>query len=364
MGWGRLYRGNRGKKDVTEGDIAAQERPVLAITMGDVAGIGPEVIAKALLSERIYGVCRPLVVGDSGIMREAMELVNSPLKLRPAKTDDIEGRPGTIDLLDLHNIDRGEVPPGRVSAASGRASVEYIFEAARLALEGSVKALVTAPISKEATKAAGHGEMGHLELLARYTHATEYATMLIAGPFRVVHLTTHHSLREACDLVIRERILARLELTHVSFMGWGLTKPRIGVAAINPHAGEGGLLGREEIEEIGPAVEEATGLGIDARGPFPADTVFNRAIDGEFDAVLAMYHDQGHIPIKVYNFHGSVSIALGLPLVRTSVDHGTAFDIAGKGIANPRSLEEAIIVAAGVAKGELLSGSPVSRPSN
>ncbi len=187
--------------------------------------------------------------------------------------------------------------------------------------------------------------MGHLELLARLTGATEYATMLVTGPLRVVHLTTHHPLKDACDLVTRDRILSRLKLTHDSFQKWGIEHPCIAVAALNPHAGEGGLLGREEIEEIRPAIEEAQNLAIDALGPFPADSVFNRALGGEFDAVLAMYHDQGHIPIKVHGFEKSVSVALGLPLVRTSVDHGTAFDIAGKGIANPQSLEEAIKMA-------------------
>jgi len=224
--------------------------------------------------------------------------------------------------------------------------MEYITKAARLVLEGEAKALVTAPISKEATRQAGYGELGHLEFLARLTGATEYATMLVTGPLRVVHLTTHHSLREACDLVAKERVLARLKLTHDSFQRWGIKHPRIAVAALNPHAGEGGLLGLEEIEVISPAIKEAQNLGIDARGPFPADSVFNRALGGEFDVVLAMYHDQGHIPIKVHGFEKSISVALGLPLVRTSVDHGTAFDIAGKGVTNSQSLEEAIKMAA------------------
>ncbi|MBI2857961.1 MAG: 4-hydroxythreonine-4-phosphate dehydrogenase PdxA, partial [Chloroflexi bacterium] len=187
--------------------------------------------------------------------------------------------------------------------------------------------------------------LGHLEFLARLTGAREYATMLVSEPLRVVHLTTHHSLKDACELVTRERILARLKLTHDSFGQWGMEHARIAVAALNPHAGEGGLLGSEEITEIAPAIKEAQGLGIDARGPIPADSVFNRALNGEFDVVLAMYHDQGHIPVKVHGFEESVSVALGLPFIRTSVDHGTAFDIAGKGIASCRSMEEAIKVA-------------------
>jgi 4-hydroxythreonine-4-phosphate dehydrogenase len=217
-------------------------------------------------------------------------------------------------------------------------------------LQGEVEALVTAPINKEATKQAGYGDVGHLEFLARLTGATEYATMLVTGKLRVVHLTTHHSLRDACSLVTKERVLARLKLTHDSFRKWGFEHPCIGVAALNPHGGEGGLFGTEEIEQIIPAVKEAQGLGIDARGPFPADSIFTRAIGGEFDVVLAMYHDQGHIPIKVHGFERSVSVALGLPFIRTSVDHGTAFDIAGKGIADSRSLEEAIKTAVGLSK--------------
>ena len=341
-----------------KGKVTVKRRPIIAITMGDAAGIGPEIIAKALSSEQIYSMCYPLVVGEGVTMREAIRLVNGQLKLYPIKMlAEVKGQFGIIDLLDLHNLDWGEVVLGQVSAACGRAAMEYIAEAARLALQGKVKALVTAPINKEATIQAGYGDVGHLEFLARLTRATEYATMLVTGLLRVVHLTTHHSLRHACDLVTKERILARLRLTHDSFRQWGIAYPRIGVAALNPHASEGGLFGYEESEEIVPAIKEAQDLGIDARGPFPADSVFNRAIGGEFDVVLAMYHDQGHIPIKVYGFDRSVSVALGLPFVRTSVDHGTAFDIAGKGIANSQSLEEAIKMAIKLSEEKRLSDS-------
>jgi 4-hydroxythreonine-4-phosphate dehydrogenase len=326
--------------------MTIKERPVIAITMGDAAGIGPEIIVKALARGKIYGICRPLVVGEGSIMQEAIKLVNEPLKLHPvSEVTEVKGRSGIVDLLDLHNIDRAEVILGQICPACGRAAMEYISKAVNLALKDEVKAMVTAPINKEAVRRAGYGEMGHLEFIAKLTGATEYATMLVSGPLRVVHLTTHYSLKRACEFVTRERILARLKLTYNTFRSWGIRHPRIAVAALNPHAGEGGLLGSEEIEEIGPAIEEARVLAIDARGPFPADSVFYRAINNEFDAVLAMYHDQGHIPIKVYGFEKSVSIALGLPLVRTSVDHGTAFDIAGKGIANHESLVEAIKMA-------------------
>jgi len=323
--------------------MTPKERASIAITMGDAAGIGPEIIVKVLQLKQIYSICYPLVVGESSIMQEAIKLVNSPLKLHPIKTTaELKGQFGVIDLLDLHNLDHKEVVIGQVCGACGKAAMEYIAKAAQLVLQGEVKAIVTTPINKEATVQAGYGDVGHLEFLARLTRATEYATMLVTGPLRVVHLTTHHSLKHACDLVTKERILAKLKLTYDSFRQWGIERPCIGVAALNPHAGEGGLFGSEEIMQIVPAVKEAQSLGIDARGPFPADSVFTRAIGGEFDVVLAMYHDQGHIPIKVYGFERSVSVALGLPFIRTSVDHGTAFDIAGKGIANSQSLEEAI----------------------
>jgi len=326
--------------------MTTKERPIIAITMGDAAGIGPEIIVKVLQLKQIYSLCCPLVVGEGNTMKAAIKLVKSPLKLHPVKTvAELKGQFGVIDLLDLHNLNRKEVVTGQVCKACGKAAMEYIAKAAELALKGEVKALVTAPINKEATVQAGYGDVGHLEFLARLTGATEYATMLVTGPLRVVHLTTHYSLKQACALVTKERILAKLKLTHNSFRQWGIEHPRIGVAALNPHAGEGGLFGTEEIEQIMPAVKKARSLGIDARGPFPADSIFTRAINGEFDVVLAMYHDQGHIPIKVHGFEKSVSVALGLPFVRTSVDHGTAFDIAGKGVANARSLVEAIKMA-------------------
>jgi 4-hydroxythreonine-4-phosphate dehydrogenase len=214
---------------------------------------------------------------------------------------------------------------------------------------------VTAPINKEATRLGGYGDVGHLEFLARLTHAREYATMLVSGLLRVVHLTTHYSLKEACALVTKERILARLKLTDSEFKKWGVTRPRIGVAAMNPHGGEGGLFGSEEITQILPAVKAAQAVGIDARGPFPADSIFTRALNGEFDVVLAMYHDQGHIAIKVHGFEQSISVALGLPFIRTSVDHGTAFDIAGKGIANGKGMEAAVKMGVSLVEGKILN---------
>ncbi len=333
--------------------MAEKERPLIAITMGDPAGIGPEVLAKALSLKEIYDICRPAVIGESHVMQGAISLIKKSLKLRPVKkVAETLGQFGTIDILDLHKPDLKEFKIGQVSAACGGAAMEYIEMAMNLALSGEVKAMVTAPINKEATMLAGYEGLGHLEYISKKTNTKESATMLATGNLRCVHLTTHYSLREACDQVTKERVLARLKLTDECFVKWGFGKPRIAAAGINPHAGENGMFGREEIEEIGPAVEEARKLGIDVKGPIPADSVFNRAINGEFDVVLVMYHDQGHIPVKVHGFENSVSVALGLPLLRTSVDHGTAFDIAGKGIAEAQSMVEAIKVAVSLCQGK------------
>jgi 4-hydroxythreonine-4-phosphate dehydrogenase len=315
------------------------------------------VVVKAISNKVIYEMCRPLVVGESATMRAAIKLVEKPLTLHPVKkASNASGKFGAIDILDMHNLEWNEVKVGQVSAECGRASMEFVEKAMQLALNHEVRGMVTAPINKEATMLAGYPGLGHLEYLAQATGAKEYATMLVVGNLRCVHLTTHCSLREACDHVKKERILGRLKLTDESFQRWGFGKPCVGVAALNPHAGEDGMFGREEIDEIIPAVREAVNLGIDAHGPFPADSIFNHAIKGAFDAVLVMYHDQGHIPVKVHNFEKSVSVALGLPLLRTAVDHGTAFDIAGKGTANAQSMEEAIKTAIWLSRGKGLNG--------
>jgi 4-hydroxythreonine-4-phosphate dehydrogenase len=324
-----------------------REKPLIAITMGDASGIGPEVIVKAFQSGEFLDICRPCVIGDSWIMQKAIDLLKAPLKLQIIQAiEETRNQTGYICLLDLHNLAEKEVIFGKVCAACGKASLEYIDKGVELALQKKIGALVTGPINKEATSLAGCHELGHMEIFAKLTGVKEYATMLATGPLSVIHLTTHHSLSKALTFVTTEKILSSLKLIWESFRKWGIKQPIIAVAAVNPHGGEGGLLGREEIDEITPAVKMARELGIDARGPFPADSIFNRAIKGEFTAVLAMYHDQGHIPIKVYGFERSVSVALGFPFIRTSVDHGTAFDIAWKGIAGPDSMIEAIKVAA------------------
>jgi len=329
---------------------------LLALTMGDAAGVGPEIIVKALSRAEIYNLCRPLVVGDEGVLRRAVENLGSPLRMARVKAIPEAGfRHGVIDVWSLDNIRWDELPIGKVSAMAGKAAVEYVIEATRLVQSGLADALVTAPLNKEAMQLGGYHYIGHTEILADLTHSERETTMLITPgpddgrehiPLRVVHVTRHIPFREIAANITKEQVLETIQITWEGMHALKIPKPRLAVAALNPHGGEGGILGREEIEAIGPAVKAAQEQGIDARGPYPADSIFFRAIGGEFDAAVAMYHDQGHIAIKVYGFEASVTVTLGLPILRTSVDHGTAFDIAWKGIANPRSMIEAIKLAA------------------
>ncbi len=326
------------------------DRPFVAITMGDPAGIGAEVTVKALRESSVYDKCRPFVVGNADAMRAASELAGSGMDTRAVRSvDEVRGDAGGVDVLDLENLDYASIETGRVSEAAGRAAIEWVLEAGSLAKDGRISAIVTAPINKEAASLAGYKDVGHMEVFQSQTGASEVATMLMADELRVVHLTTHRSLRVACDYVTKDNVLAKTMLTHEHFTRWGFPAPRIGIAALNPHASDGGLIGDEEEKHITPAVDAARSQGVDATGPVPPDTVFNQAIDGKFDVVLAMYHDQGHIAIKVHNWAKSVSVNLGLPFIRTSVDHGTAFDIAGKGVADHESMMEAIGVAVDLA---------------
>ena len=331
------------------------ERPVVAITMGDPCGIGPEVIVKALAEPVVHSLCRSVVVGNSTALEAALELTGEPLDLRRVNTpEDARFDHGLVNIIDPDNLDPQEITVGQISPSCGRAAMEWVTTAANLALEGSVKALATAPVNKEAASLAGYKAIGHMELLQELTGMTSVATMLITGSLRVVHLTTHRPLRVACDYVTYDRVLSMLELTHCNFQKWVFAFPRIAAVALNPHASDGGLLGTEEAEAIAPAVREAQRLGIHADGPIPADIVFHQAIRGAYDVVLAMYHDQGHIPIKVHGFEKSVSVNLGLPFVRASVDHGTAFDIAGKGVADHTSMVETIKLASLLSTGQSL----------
>ena len=327
--------------------------PVIAITMGDPCGIGPEIVAKALALPEVRALCLPLVIGNAAAMRHGVQIAKAKLSIREAEhPGDVDPSAGVISVLDPYNLNYEDLVLGRVSPVAGKACMQWVEMAGRLCLGAGVQAMATAPVNKEAASLAGYKEIGHMELLQAMTKSNNVATMLMSGTLRVVHLTTHRSVRRACDAVTRENILGKLKLTDEHFKRWGFPEPRIGVAALNPHGSDGGLLGDEEATQIEPAVNDARALGIDANGPVPADSIFNQAIDGKYDAVLCMYHDQGHIPVKVHGFEESVAVNLGLPMVRTSVDHGTAFDIAGKGVAQAVSMVEAIKLAAMLAGGK------------
>lgn len=329
--------------------------PPLAVTLGDPAGIGPEVAAKLIARTDPAAAERGcLFIGSRWALEQGAQAAGCEAALaRLTSVSDPGELDGGLGLLDL-GAEPAEFRFGVVDPHCGRLAVRAVEAAAGFCLQGSAAGMVTCPLNKAAIHAAGYvDDLGHQEILARLTAATSTATMLMTPGLRVVHLSTHKSLLEAARFVTTRTVTERLELTQQSLTGWGLSQPRIAVAALNPHGGEAGILGREELDEIGPAVAAARAAGIDATGPIPADSVFNRAIAGEFDVVLAMYHDQGHIAIKVHDFHASTTATLGIPFVRTSVDHGTAFDIAGRGVADPRGLGAAVDAANALLDGRL-----------
>lgn len=287
--------------------------PVIAITMGDPAGVGPEVTAKALTQGAVWECCRPLAVGDAAILEKAAALVGGALSLHPIScASEARFDPSTPDVLDLRNVDLALLQPGQVSAAAGQASVEYIQRAVELARASQADAIATGPINKAALKAAGIPYIGHTELLAALLGEERVTTMLATEGLRVVHVTRYVPMAEMAALITRERVLETIRLTHLGMRQMGIASPQLAVAALNPHGGDDGLIGREEIEAIAPAVEAAHAEGIEATGPIPADSVFFRAIRGEFDVVVAMYHDQGHIPIKTHGFERSVTGDVGV----------------------------------------------------
>ncbi|NLE45874.1 MAG: 4-hydroxythreonine-4-phosphate dehydrogenase PdxA [Chloroflexi bacterium] len=325
-------------------------KPIIAITMGDPAGVGPEITAKALTHQEVWDCCRPFVVGDSDVMSEAIALISADLTLNAVSTVcEARFEPPSLDIVDLNNVNVATLIRGQVSASAGRASVDYIQRAVELVIAGQADGVVTSPINKAALKASSIPYIGHTELLADLTGEPRVTTMLATTDLKVVHVTRHLPFKDIAKHITHDSVLETIQLTDTGMQAMGLPRPRLAVAALNPHGGDGGLMGREEIDAIGPAVESATKEGINAVGPIPADSVFFRAIRGEFDAVVCMYHDQGHIPIKTHGFERSVTVTLGLPIVRTSVDHGTAFDIAWQGIAHEESQIEAILLAAQMA---------------
>lgn len=332
--------------DAMNREVGQLHRPLLAITMGDPSGVGPEIILKALADVAVFDRCRPLVIGDRRILERAAVWTDVMLPVEIiTELDSGLYQPGSLPLMDLSNAPLDQCPVGQISPASGRAAVEYVFRACDLALSGQADALVTAPLNKAAMNQAGYAYAGHTELLAERTGASKVSMLLTGSNLRVVHVSTHVSLEEAIRRVTRARVEEVIDLANRSARALGFARPRIAVAGLNPHAGEGGLFGDQETREIVPAIHAARQRGLDVSDPQPPDTVFLRAVRGEYDIVVAMYHDQGHIPMKLLGFDEGVNVSIGLPIIRTSVDHGTAFDIAGTGKASERSLLAAIDVA-------------------
>lgn len=330
-------------------------RPVIGITMGDPASIGPEITIKALADHDIYEMCNPIVVGDADVMQDVAVLMGrTDIKIHAV--DSVEKscfQPGVIDVYDMKLVDRRKLEKGKVSAIAGEAAFQYVSKVIELAMEKKVDATVTNALNKEAIHLAGYPYSGHTEIYAELTNTASYTMMLAHGDLRVVHVSTHVSLREACDRVKKGRVLEVIRIAWKACRELGIQNPRIGVAGLNPHSGENGLFGREELDEIIPAIREAKQEGMNVCGPVPPDTVFSKARGGWYDIVVAMYHDQGHIPLKmegfVYNKDmgkwdavSGVNITLGLPIIRVSVDHGTAFDLVGTGKASETSLVNAI----------------------
>lgn len=323
-------------------------RPIVAVTMGDPAGIGPEVIIKALSLAELSRLSRPVVIGDARVMKNAMKYSKgSPVALKEIKRlDDGDFRTGMINILDMDNVDFPKLRMGKVSVEGGRASVKYVERAIDLAMDKKVDAIATGPINKEAINKAGFRFDGHTELLAKRTGAKHSAMMFLSDSIRVMLVTTHIPLSQVSKEIDKKKVLGIIKLADKELTELLGKKPRIGVAGLNPHAGEAGIFGPEEEKIISPAVEEAKKLGINVKGPVSADAIFYLANLNMFDIVIAMYHDQGLIPLKLLSFNKSVNVTVGLPIIRTSVDHGTGFDIAGKGWANPSSMIQAIKVAA------------------
>lgn len=318
-------------------------KPIIGITMGDGAGVGPEIIMKALGDPSVYEGCRPFVIGDAQLLERAGRVVGSPLQVRSISSlSEANYAFGVVDCFDLKLLP-ADLPFGQVSAEAGHAAFMYLKQAIELANEGQIDAICTAPLNKEALHKGGHLYPGHTEILAELTGTKDFAMMLSAPKLKVIHVTTHVGIIDAVRMIEPQRVYHVIRMAHETLQKAGYANPRIAVCGINPHAGENGLFGYgEEEEKIVPAVKRALEEGIQVQGPLPADTLFFRTTRGDFDIVVAMYHDQGHGPVKVLGLEAGVNITVGLPIIRTSVDHGTAFDIAGKGIADEQSIKEAL----------------------
>jgi 4-hydroxythreonine-4-phosphate dehydrogenase len=333
-------------------------RPTLGISIGDPSGIGPEICLKALSLPEIYEQCVPVVYADRQVLEDALEVTGKDFALNPVKSPgEAPGKRGTVDFVDAGVITRkGEYAYSTVGARSGEASFQYVVNAIRDAMAGLTAGVVTGPINQEAINLAGHHYAGHTEIFADYTHTKNYGMLLSGGGLNVIHVTTHVSMREACDRITRDRVLDVIHLADLALKLMGKEPRRIGVAGFNAHASENGLFGDQEAKGIIPAIEAARAEGLEVTGPVPPDTVFVKALGGQFDVVVAMYHDQGHIPLKLCGFRmdpktglysqmSGINTTIGLPIIRTSVDHGTAFGKAGKNRANEESLVDAIKLA-------------------
>lgn len=321
-------------------------KPLIAITMGDPAGVGPEIITKAFETEKLFDYCSPVVLGDAGVIQKAVETFKSPVSVSAIQSlEDFKPNTGTMSVLDFKNVEQRHHAWGKPHKASGTAVVEYIKKAVDLCMMGGADAIVTAPINKEIMNAAGHHYAGHTELLADLTKTTDYGMMFVGGGLKIILATIHVALKDVPARITTPGLLKTLRLAHHAMKYFGIEQPRIGVAALNPHAGEGRLFGSEEWDVMQPAILKARAEGIHASDPVPADTLFFKARNNHYDIVVAMYHDQGLAPLKMLAFGNAVNVTVGLPVIRTSVDHGTAYDIAGKGCADPSSLIEAIKLA-------------------
>jgi 4-hydroxythreonine-4-phosphate dehydrogenase len=326
-------------------------KPLIVVTMGDPTGIGPEIIAAALGRHDLHSICRPVVLGDPGALARGIAVTGLPLRIREIGEHDLpaEPEPGAVHLIPLSRLDEADMAYGTPTAASGDSVYRYITTAARLCSEGLAAAMATAPINKEALNRAGHNYPGHTELLAELTGTAEFVMMLAGSRLRVTLVTIHEALHDVPALVTFDKVLSTIRITHRDLDRYCRKNPRIAVLALNPHCGEGGMFGDEEARIIAPAVAAARREGIDADGPHSADTLFHFAAAGNYDAVVCMYHDQGLIPLKLLHFDDGVNVTLGLPIIRTSVDHGTAYNLAGTGKASEMSMVAAIRMAAEMA---------------
>ncbi|XFA98723.1 4-hydroxythreonine-4-phosphate dehydrogenase PdxA [Candidatus Izemoplasma sp. B36] len=322
------------------------KKPYIAITFGDVSGVGPEIVLKTCLEKRVYDVCNPVVIGDKKVFERAVKDFNLELKVNViSKLNQGKYQLGTVDLIDLDNIDMNDFEYGKVSGQAGKAAYEYIEKAVDLYYNDELNAIATSPINKEALKKGGINFIGHTEILGSLTNVADPLTMFEVDNLRVFFLSRHVSLRKAIDMVKKDRLIDYIERSIIELKKLNV-KGTLYVSGLNPHNGENGLFGDEEIKEIIPAIKHCQEEGLDVYGPIPGDSIFYKGFGEKCSGILSLYHDQGHIATKTYDFHRTISLTLGMPVLRTSVDHGTAFDIAGKNIADPISMIESVVLAA------------------